>query len=474
MPRLASGKNHKNRHRSNTQKIKPDHLTLNSETYEALEKQLRNYNEQSLRTYINTVNLQHDLRRIPLRTGEKIRAHFLYFCDFYWSSWNSFYQACLADERFDTKIVFLERKEGELPQYPPSDHAKTYLETYNIPYVTYDAYDPYAEKPHFLIYQFPYNGVYLHFAKVKTNFIRQHGIRPVYISYGIEYDKPRTNPDLPDAHLNMMHYRQYVQLFAWKIFVMHPDIREGFFTHCLAGGAHVSALGSPKFDAYAAKEALRLPKTLLHKAAGRPILAWQVHHFWTDGISDPGRTHSPPFAELERMFAWLQEQNHIFTVVTLHPLFVRDALRLRLATHGDIDRVKNFIQQSPNMTLYDGPYQPLLAMANAFVTEKSSLMFEMAFLNKPVLLLQDLEVALKPFAADIASAFYHGRGLDDVKKFFRILENPEPDMMADTRKRVWARYFSGYDGHIGERIKNSLVENLLTENKSAVFYRNEE
>jgi len=88
----------------------------------------------------------------------------------------------------------------------------------------------------------------------------------------------------------------------------------------------------------------------------------------------------------------------------------------------------------------------------------------MAFMNKPVLLLQDLEVAFKPFAADIASAFYRGRGLDDVKDFFRLLENPELDVMADTRKRVWARHFAGYDGRIGERIKNNLLESLLAEN----------
>jgi hypothetical protein len=314
-----------------------------------------------------------------------------------------------------------------------------------------------------VVYQSPYNTLYLHFAKLKANHIKEAGIRPVYISYGIEYDRPKKRPESPEAHLNMLHYRQYVQLFAWKIFVMHPDIRTGFYTHCLAGGSHVIAQGHPRFDAYAAGRLPRLPESLLRKAAGRPILVWQAHHFVNDESCEPSRTYSPSFAETEKMFSLLCGQSRVFIAATLHPLFVVDALNSGQATQADVDRLKSLIRESPNMALYDGDYQSLLAGADAFVTEKSSLMLEMAFLDKPTLFLQDIEVAFKPFAQDIASSYYRGKGLDDVQRFLRVVTGEAPDTAAEDRKRVKAAYFAECDGHIGERIKEHLIQSLRAE-----------
>jgi hypothetical protein len=427
---------------------------------------LREHNEQQLRSYVAMINLQHSLNRVSLSPGEKIRVHFLYLSDAYWPAWASVRQACLDDARMDVKLIFLEREPGVLPDFPPPDRARKFLESNAIPYTPYRHYDPYAERPHLLIYQSPYNTVYLHFAKLKPNYVKQAGIRPVYISYGIEYDKPAREPHLAQAMLNMMHYRQYVQLFAWKIFVMHEDIREGFFRHCLAGGAHVTATGHPKFDGYAAGGDAPLPGHLRHKAAGRPILVWNVHHFWSDkhtSVAAPRRTHSLPFAKTHEIVDWLHNYSGLFTIVTFHPLFDCNAVKYGHAAPEEVENLKNSIRQSPNAALYEGEYQPLLESADAFITEKSSLMLEMAFLSKPVLLLQDLQVAFKPFATDIASSFYQGKDIEDVQRFVRIVEGSSPDTLAGERLRVRKTYFAGCDGHVGERIKEHMADFLLAE-----------
>ncbi|MDR3175141.1 MAG: hypothetical protein LBU06_01205 [Desulfovibrio sp.] len=431
-------------------------------TVEDLADRLREHNEQQLRAYIATVNLHHRLSRVRVRDGEKIRIHFLYISDVLWPVWASFYDACREDDRMETKLVFLEFAPGILPGRP-SAQARDFLRKNRIPHIAYEEYDPFAERPHLLVYQIPYNDRYLHFAKLKANYIKEAGIRPVYISYGIEYDMPRTCPDLPESRLNMLHYRQYVQLFAWKVIVMHEDIRDGFYRHCLAGGSHIAVWGNPKFDAYAGGISLPAPEELRRKAAGRPMLAWQVHHFWNDFASDPARTHSLPVTRMREIFLWLREQRRVFTAVTFHPQFAEDGVQSGQATLEEIENLKILIDESPNTALYEGPYQSLLAGAEAFVTEKSSLMLEMAFLGKPTLLLQDLKVAFKPFAGAIAASFYHGEGLDDVKTFFRIVEGAAPDTLAEERKRVRAEYFSRCDGRIGERIKTYLVESLLAE-----------
>lgn len=434
------------------------------------EQGLPSKNEHVLRNYIATVNLHHRLNREPLRDGQKVRIHFLYLADAYWSSWETFYHACLADSRVETTIIFLERQAGELPGFPDPEKARAFLETNSIPYIPYAQYDPYVERPHILVYQSPYNDVYLHFPKLKANFIKQAGIRPVYISYGIEYDQAPEGGDVPAASLNVLHYRQYVQLFAWKQFVMHEDIREGFFRHCLAGGAQVVAMGHPKFDGYMRPRQKAFPGDFTAKAGSRPILVWQVHHHVRrDDRSGSDRSHSLPFSETRAIAEWLHLQSGIFTILTLHPSFATDVVRNGRTGAEDIATFKKLVTNSPNMTLYEGPYQPLLAQADAFITEPSSLMLEMAFLGKPVLFLHDLDVNFKPFAGDIVDSFYHGRGLADLKNFLHILSGTVPDTLAATRKRVHGKHFSNCDGEVGGRIKTYLLESLLQEGPSHPF-----
>jgi hypothetical protein len=432
---------------------------------EELNTRLRDHNEQQLRAYIATINLQHSLSRIPLVNGEKIRIHFVFMTEAYWSSWATFYRACREDARMDVKLILLSSLSWKLSGRT-KEQAEDFLHSNKIPYLNYTAYDPFAERPHILVYQYPYNAAYLNFPRLKPNYIKQAGIRPVYIPYGLEYDAPEADADTPDALLNIMHYRKYVQLFAWKIIALHEDCRDGFFRHCLAGGAHVAVLGSPKFDAYADGTRAIMPEYLMKKAAGRSVLLWQVHHFWRDpgdAVSAPDRTHSLLFAETRRIAAWLHTQPGLFSIVTLHPLFSVNAVQKGCATPEEVEEFKDFIRQSPNMALHTGEYQPLIAGADAFITEKSSLMLEMAFMGKPTLFLQDLRVSLKPFARDIVSSFYQGGDLEAVKEFIRVIKGEAPDTLAGERKRIWETYYAGCDGRIGERIKEYLIQCLLAE-----------
>jgi len=186
---------------------------------------LNHYQEQ--RSYIAAINMQYALKAIPVLPEEKIRIHFLHLDAKLWPIWDSLYRACLADARLELKVVFLDASDSPLEEKFPRD--ALFLREKGISsYTPYADYDPYAERPHILMYQSCLDAVYLFFAKCKANLIKKYGIRPVCLC-GPEYDSPE-----PKAHKNL--YQQYAHLFAWRIVASRREIKEEFYRHCLPGG----------------------------------------------------------------------------------------------------------------------------------------------------------------------------------------------------------------------------------------------
>jgi hypothetical protein len=182
------------------------------------------YREQH--SYIAAINMQYAMKAIPVLPEEKIRVHFLCISADLWPLWDSLHRACASDARLEVKVIFLDAGQSPLAETFPPDAA--FLRERGIAWTPYADYDPYEERPHILVYQTPLDGVYLHFAKCKANFIKKHGIRPVCIC-GSEYDASE-----PKAHKTL--YQQYAQMFAWRIVAPSREIKENFYRHCLPGG----------------------------------------------------------------------------------------------------------------------------------------------------------------------------------------------------------------------------------------------
>ncbi len=181
------------------------------------------------RTYITAINMQYAIKAIPVLPGEKIRIHFLHVSAGLWPVWDSLYQSCMADERLEVKVIFLDTGKSPLAKTFPPD--AVFLREKNISYTPYENYDPYAECPHILVYQSHLDSLYLHFAKLKANFIKKHGTRPVCLC-GPEYDIRE-----PDA--SKILYQQYAHMFSWRIVAASQEIKEDFYRSCLPGGDSV-------------------------------------------------------------------------------------------------------------------------------------------------------------------------------------------------------------------------------------------
>jgi hypothetical protein len=431
----------------------------------ALEKTATHLRFYGQRTYFELVNLNFALYKIPLLSGEKIRIDFLCLAAYLWPTWQSVYEACLANERVQARVILLDRERSLLEDASCID-AGSFFKQSDVPYIHYADYAPDVDRPHILMYQLPYNSIYEQFRKVSPDLVKLRGTRPVYISYGIEYDEAHNK----DA-TNSLHYHNYAQSLAWRAFVMHEDIREGYFLNCRTGGEHVHVLGHPRFDVYA-HQAPPLPEHIEEVRRGRNMVLYNVHHPSEHDCRRAGRTHSPPVEETIAILLWLAEQADICTAISLHPLFEAWAIQKRRVTTKALEDMRKAIHQSPNVVLLTtGDYRPLLPHMDAFISDQSSLLLEMAFQNKPILYLYDEPLALKPFAEDIFSSFYHGngsgQGLADVQAFLRRLRDGD-DQLAGERQRVWSKYFSTCDGRIGQRIVKYMIAALQAEEGGTV------
>ena len=178
------------------------------------------------RSYIAAINLQYAINALPVLPEEKIRVHFIYLDANRWPLWDGLYQACVADDRLNTKVIYLDARQSPQEETLPPD--AVFLREKGITYTSYADYDPYEECPHLLIYQSPLDEVYQRFSRLKAGLVKKRGIRPVCFCVP-EYDTP-------EADECRILYQQDAHMFAWRIVAPRREIREEFYRHCLSGG----------------------------------------------------------------------------------------------------------------------------------------------------------------------------------------------------------------------------------------------
>jgi len=179
------------------------------------------------RNYQIAIALHHErCKHIP-RSGERARIHFLLSNPCNRPEWYCFYESCLNDASIETVVVNM------------SDHMPASLFSPSV-VIRYCEYNPYALRPHIIVYQEADDSVYEPFPDMRCAFIKKSGIRPVFFSNGSEvsalsmYDADNT------LNSNAMRdYGQCLHAHAWRIVVPDCEVKESYRRCCIAGGEHV-------------------------------------------------------------------------------------------------------------------------------------------------------------------------------------------------------------------------------------------
>jgi hypothetical protein len=188
-------------------------------------------------------------RRDP-QPNEKVKIDFLLHSAAHLSSCESILKACIADPNAQTKILV-----GQINEF----HGQTRLESLGCELQRLEDCNLDSDAPHALIILRPYPSDFPAWMRVACHF-KEHGIRCVYVSYGIEYDDSRES-----GFLKTIHFRMSLHRHAWRIYTCSPVVRRDYGRYCSAGNAHVRYLGHPKLDIIHDSSRYPLPAELKDK-----------------------------------------------------------------------------------------------------------------------------------------------------------------------------------------------------------------
>jgi len=416
--------------------------SLTNETVNEIENQLNNFKN-----------------RVPYVVGEKIRVVFLFQIPSFWPSWDTFVNSCLIDSRIDVKVVLYPEIVGERSQLLG---AEQFLLEKGIKYVDYLDFSFEDFKPHVVVIQTPFDEWH-RLTYFKSESLSRNGFRILYIPYGIEIGA--TN------YSKQHQFNTNVINTAWRVFTISNGMKREYHKYSLVGGENVRVLGHPKFDKYYTRD-LDLPQNILNKSGGKKIIVWKIH-FPLVLPDDNGseRLITPNLEEYVRFSRNLCEFSDFFFLVLPHPkIFDKVYLQNPIPQFAEklasqVNEIMKNIENTSNAEIYkELDYRPALFTANAMIIDRSAALVEAGALDVPILYLHnaDFNEPLVEAVEPLINSYYQGTGYKDIEQFlFMCREGRDPQK--EQRETTFKQCVPLFDGKAGYRIKEDLVNSLLSE-----------
>lgn len=392
----------------------------------------------------------------PYREGEVIRIVFLFQAASVWASWESVYEACMADSNVEVKMLLLTQYSVERAQMVS---ARDFLVGKGIPYEAFEGFDLDRYKPHAAFVQFPYDLSY-HTPDALSLRLKEKGIRIAYIPYGIEIsDEENARRD---------HFENFVVENSRWIFTCCEALKEEYRKYCRNREA-VRVCGSPKFDGLAHKEDYPLTQDFKKKANGRRIILWKMHFpkkIFADGSV---RQITPELDEYIRFAKGLGKYKDLFFIVMPHPKMlygmVQSDIKGDMSLKKKADELLHIIQGKDNAAVdMSDDYRNSLYHADAIMMDRSAVMIEAAMTGKPVLLMRNSDYQEKwtNGVRQVADAFVQGSRAEDMEQFLEAVRM-ENCLRQEKSEKALEQYFPYRDGLCGWRIKELVRGELAQE-----------
>lgn len=413
------------------------------ERYKRVDVRLRELEQQN-RILVNmAVENLYAENRIPFTLGEKIRIIFIYQIPSIWISWESFYQACILDDRIDCRLLLLEETETEKTQMKG---AREFLEEQGITYTDYDSFDLDSFSPHFVVMQTPYDKWHrkrMH----RSSVFKARGCRILYIPYGIEIS------DTEDSH--RLHFEEDVVQNSYRIFTFSDQMRCDYNKYCMNRRA-VRVTGLPRMDYYATHQ----------KGNGTfnsGVLLWKVH--FPKWISEKGQDVlvTPSLEEYLSFANWIRSNPSLHVIFMPHPKFFENSFGKETA--AIVLSIVRILSTTTNCEIASGDaYWKKIIEADYAITDRSSVMVELGALSIPVMYMSNesfeepVTMAIKP----LMDSYYKGKTAEDMIRFVKQCRDGV-DPLHDIRRRKFLECFPLFDGKAGERIKDEIIHSIMEE-----------
>ena len=399
----------------------------------------------------------------PYLANEKIRIAFLFQIPSFWPSWESFYNACLNDSRFEVKLLWLNERTIRTSQM---ETAELFLHD-NVSYESFNELNLALFRPHVIVLQSPYD--FMHRANIAYSMrLKQLGARIVYITYGIEVSDTK--------EMRTTHFLPFTMLNAWRIYTFSNKMRADYVKHC-PNRAAVRAFGHPRFDGYANRTKLALPENILKNAAGRKIILWNMHFPKMNNQKTLLVTPNPK--EYIKFAKKISAFDNLFFVFSPHPLLAAgidtrqnpllaagmDALQTDETTRADILELMVILRSIENVFFsVTNDYRNVLINADAIILDLSSLLVDVGIVGVPVFYMQNSEYTEKPTdaVAPLFASYYQGTTADEMICFLEMFDSGL-DPKKELRDSAFRECMPYTDGRCGIRIANDIANSIIDE-----------
>jgi hypothetical protein len=384
---------------------------------------------------------------LQAKPNEQIRVAILFQDPSLWTAIESFYDALINDSRFSVNIFVLEKPEFTY------EAQSNFLKFFNFEFTEYSFERLLWFAPHAILLQTPYDYTNRPLSAYSMKF-KKAGIRVIYIPYGIEI------VDTPSARYD--HFRMPVINNAYRIYVLSELFANEYKKYC-GNYKAVRAVGLPRFDVFSQKEKYRLPDTTLELANGRKIVVWHTHFPKKSNIGDIPRLITPYLDEYINFANKLNEYTEYFFIFQPHPKFGRDVSTNEFK--AQTDEIFSILEHMPNVYIdYSDDYHAALMSADAFISDRSSLLVEVGACDIPVLYMKnsDFEEKAFPPLERLFSVYTQGTSCSDMINFLWAFDN-EVDANKEIRNKAFKSLAVYLDGACGKRIAEDLYDSITTE-----------
>ena len=308
----------------------------------------------------------------------------------------------------------------------------------DVPFVEAEDYNPQKSRPHVIFIPNPYEETRP--KHLRTQYLRDLGIRPAYIPYGLEMGGGEWNINA--------QFNETIQNKAWRIFARSERHKSMFGKYCGSGNSHVVVTGHPKFDSRHGHEKQAKQSELVEKAAGRRVVLW-TPHFTAGG--------DPEWSTFDQYGPFIMSEiacrPELFLIIRPHPLFFSNLRYKGAWTSAHEDAFRKTIAKSANMTLDESPdYYKSFSASDALMADVGSFLLEYLPTGKPLLYLHLLNgIGLNDDGSDLVKHLYRADSHKDIADFLNMITHNE-DPHKSIREKITPEFLAALDCNIGRSI----------------------
>lgn len=379
-----------------------------------------------------------------------MRIAIIYQVASYWPSIESFYQACLTDEKVDVQIFYIDDMSVEKAQVEGSD---LFLAENGISYMLYSENRIREYKPHVALYQPSYDVSYRNPSALSLH-VMNMGVRIIYIPYGIEIS------DTEDAHYN--HFFTFVIRNSWRIYTFSDTMKEEYFRYCPNRHA-VRAVGLPKLDSLFYKN-IPPNKEILKNAKKRKVILWKLHFPKLIYEGMVRKQVTPYLSEYLDFAEIIGQYKDLFFVVMPHPMFFSQTIDSGFSS--DIEKLFKELKTKENVWIEkESDYRKALYYANAIIVDRSAIMVEAGLCGVPVLYMknQDYDEPLTKPVNSLVTSYEEGTTVEDIKQFVGKFQKGMLQSVVDRIVEAKKETIPFIDGKCGKRILEDIKCGVMEE-----------